>query len=180
MANKVFIATSLDGYIADTSESGVEWLSAFPASENAPDTFGDFMQSIDALVMGRNTFETVVSFGLEAWVYTKPVYVLSNTLTKVPSGYEEKAFIVKGSVEEVVEKLEKKGHKDLYIDGGKTIQAFLEKNLIDEMSISIVPILLGKGVKLFGALEKPIKFEFKHSQNLYSGIIMNTYTRANS
>ena len=90
MSNIVFIATSLDGYIAD-KEGGLDWLHSVPNPDNHDMGFSAIMERVDALVMGRNTLDVVLGFGGE-WPYSKPVFVLSNTMDKVPEGYEDKVL----------------------------------------------------------------------------------------
>lgn len=175
MANIVFIATSLDGYIADKN-GGLDWLQSVPNPDNIDMGFAPLMERVDALVMGRNTLEVVLSFGVE-WPYSKPVFVLSNTLTKVPAGYEDKVFLVKGELKEVVQNLNEQGYKDLYIDGGKTIQSFLKQDLIDEMSITTIPVLLGGGSPLFGELDTMQSFKLVESQIHLDAIVQTTYQR---
>ena len=106
-ANKVFIATSLDGFIAD-KDGGIGWLDTFPEINNIDTGYVDFTTGIDALVMGRSTFETVCGFDMD-WPYTKPVFVLSNRMTSIPKEYEEKAVLVKGDLREIIEKIHNKG-----------------------------------------------------------------------
>jgi dihydrofolate reductase len=175
MANIIFIATSLDGYIADKN-GGLDWLQSVPNPDNIDMGFAPLMERVDALVMGRNTLEVVISFGVE-WPYSKPVFVLSNTLTKVPAGYEDKVFLVKGELKEVVQNLNEQGYKDLYIDGGKTIQSFLKEGLIDEMSITTIPVLLGGGSPLFGELDMMQFFKLVQSQVHLDAIVQTTYQR---
>ncbi len=161
--NKVFIATSIDGYIADKN-GGIDWLHSIPNPDGDDMGYASFMDEIDALVMGRNTFDTVCSFDID-WPYTKPVFVLSRSLNEIPEKYAGKAFLVKGTLTEILEEIHSKGHQDLYIDGGSTIQSFLREGLIDTMIITQIPILLGGGTRLFGDLESPQKFkcvETKH------------------
>ncbi|HID8295060.1 TPA: dihydrofolate reductase family protein [Proteus mirabilis] len=88
MANIVFIATSLDGYIADR-QGKLDWLYSIPNPDNIDTGFITLMEKIDALVMGRNTLDTILSFNCD-WPYTKPVFVLSNSMTTVPNGYNGK------------------------------------------------------------------------------------------
>lgn len=175
MSNIVYIATSLDGYIADKN-GGVDWLHEIPNPEDSDMGFGDLMNRIDALVMGRNTFDMVLSFGCD-WPYSKPVFVLSNSLTQVPAGYEDRVFLVKGSIEEVVASIHKLGYRHLYIDGGKTIQNFLNADLIDEMIITTIPVLLGGGTPLFGALVEPLRFTYVRSEKLLDCLVKNYYLR---
>lgn len=174
--NKVFIATSIDGYIAD-SEGGIDWLNSIPNPNNDDMGYNDFMNSIDALIMGRITFETVCSFDIE-WPYEKPVFVLSNSLKSIPKEYEGKVFLVQGGLKDVVDEVKKKGYNNLYIDGGKTIQSFLKEDLIDEMTISIIPIVLGNGIPLFGAQSKSLKFECISSKIYLNKIVQNVFSRS--
>jgi dihydrofolate reductase len=173
--NMVFIATSLDGYIADRN-GGLEWLQSVPNPENQDMGYVDFINRVDAIVMGRNTFETVCSFDCE-WPYSKPVFVLSNFLNEVPEKYEDKVQMVKGSVAEVLEQIHNKGFKQLYIDGGVTIQNFLKEDLIDELIITRIPILLGGGIRLFGELPKELAFEHIASKVYLDAVVQDSYLR---
>jgi len=174
MTNTAYIATSLDGYIA-AADGGIDWLIAVPNPEGSDYGFAEFMSRIDALVMGRNTFEKVLTFS--EWVYEKPVFVLSNTLKNVPEHLADKAFIVSGDLNELVETLNAKGYKNLYIDGGKTIQSFLQLDRIDELIITTIPVLLGRGISLFGDLPAALSFEHKET-TVHSGqLVMSRYTR---
>ncbi len=175
MSNIVFIATSLDGYIADKN-GGVDWLHAVPNPEGNDMGYAKHVDSIDALVMGRNTLDMVLSFGID-WPYSKPVFVLSNTITSVPEGYEDKVFLVKGELKDVLDEIHTKGFNNLYIDGGVTIQNFLKEDLIDEMIITTIPVLLGGGSLLFGDLEQPLNFKFVKSEIFLRAIVQNHFVR---
>ena len=94
--NSIYIATSLDGYIADKN-GGLEWLDSIPIPENEDMGYVAFTNRIDALVMGRNTFETVLGFDVE-WPYKKPVFVLSDSLTEIPESHKSKAHLLKGTL----------------------------------------------------------------------------------
>lgn len=172
MSNKIYIAVSLDGYIADKNGS-VDWLSMIPTVEETQNDFVDFMNGIDCLVMGRNTFETVKSFGGE-WPYSKKVFVLSNSMESIPNGYEDKIELIKGLPSEIVQSLHTKGYENLYIDGGKTIQSFLNEDLIDEMIISTIPVLLGGGKSLFGKLPDSKVFQTVDTK-IVSGLFTQTH-----
>ena len=175
MSNIVFIATSLDGYIAD-KDGGVDWLHSIPNPENLDMGYVELNDRIDALVMGRKTFEKVCSFDCD-WPYSKPVFVLSNSMKSIPDGYKGKVESIKGSLSEVMESIHQKGYKHLYVDGGVTVQSFLNEDLIDEMIITVIPILLGGGIRLFGEL--PIQMEFEHvkTEVFLSAIVQNHYRR---
>lgn len=173
--NSVFIATSLDGYIADKN-GDIDWLHSIPNPNNDDMGYVEFTQDIDALVMGRTTFETVCGFDID-WPYKKPVFVLSNTLSKIPESHKGKAFLAKGSLTEILEHIHQKGYHRLYIDGGTTIQSFLKEDLIDEMLITVIPIVLGGGSPLFSELPKGMEFEFIDSKVFLNQLTQNHYKR---
>lgn len=176
MTNTVYIATSLDGFIADKNNQ-VDWLHQVPTPTGDDCGFSEFIQGIDALVMGRNTFEVVLSFDCD-WPYSKPVFVLSNTLQQVPEKLKDKVFLVKGELKELVENLNKQGFKHLYIDGGKTIQGFLQQDLIDVLIITTIPVLLGGGISLFGELKAPLKFKHVKANRYLDCLVQNHFIRA--
>ncbi|MBT3362577.1 MAG: dihydrofolate reductase [Chloroflexi bacterium] len=174
MTNHVYIATSLDGYIA-TSDGGLDWLNQIPNPQKSDFGYAEFNSRIDAIVMGRITFEKVLTFGI--WPYDKPVFILSTTLTELPDTMVGKAEIVNGDLHELIKRLKKRGYNNLYIDGGRTIQNFLQEDLIDEMIITRVPILLGDGVPLFGKITQNIKFKHKKTEILNNYLAKSSYTR---
>jgi len=173
--NKVFIATSLDGKIADKN-GGIDWLHSIPNPNNNDMGYGEFFSQIDALVMGRITFETVCGFDMD-WPYQKPVFVLSNSLTNVPEEYKGKAEIAHGSLQEILNNIHKRACNSLYIDGGKTIQSFLQEDLIDEMTITTIPYLLGGGIPLFSELPKRLDFECVDSKIYLEQVVQNHFVR---
>ena len=154
--NYVYIAQSLDGYIAGPNGE-LEWLEQVDNPDKSDFGFSAFVDSIDALVMGRNTYEKVLSFGF--WPYQKPVFVMSRTLTHIAPELTDKAFLLNTTPQEAVEALKSKGHNSLYIDGGLLIQSFLREGLIDEMIITTFPVLLGDGIRLFGALPSQLNLK---------------------
>ena len=173
--NKVFIATSLDGYIADKN-GGIDWLDTFPEINEIDTGYTAFTDDIDALVMGRSTFEKVLSFGIE-WPYHKPVFVLSNALSQIPEELTGKVHLVKGSLQTILAQIHEAGYFQLYIDGGAVIQNFLKEDLIDEMTITIIPVLLGEGISLFGELSKPLNFECKKTTLFFDKVVQNHFQR---
>lgn len=112
--NMVFIAKSLDGYIADKNR-GLDWLNSIPNPDNLDMGYSKFSERVDAIVMGRLTFETVCSFDID-WPYKVPVFVLSRTLESIPTDYKDKAELVKGLLSEILENIHIKGYHRLYID----------------------------------------------------------------
>jgi len=173
--NVVFIGASLDGFIAD-KDGGLDWLQSIPNPENSAMGYHAFMEGVDALIMGRKTFEMVCSFEGD-WPYTKQVFVLSSTLNKIPEALEGKVSLLQGSLAVVLEIIHKKGYHTLYIDGGSTIQQFLREDLIDELIITTIPVLLGGGVPLFSDLPKELMFEHVKSSLFLGEIVQNHYRR---
>jgi len=172
----VYIATSLDGFIA-RENGALDWL---PGSDGETDPNGEdygyhaFMDSVDALVMGRNTFEMVLSFG--PWSYgDKRVIVLSSKPIQIPDNLASTVESKTCSPTELVEELAEQGLQHLYIDGGKTIQGFLNAGLIQEFIISKIPVLIGTGIPLFGPLNKDTKLRHIQTLTFENGIVQNKY-----
>ena len=174
-ANKVFIATSLDGYIAD-NDGGIDWLHSVPNPDGLDLGYLSFMTDIDAIVMGRNTFETVCGFDIE-WPYKVPVFVLSNSMKEVAPKYRLYAQIVTGSLRTVVNEIHQMGYYQLYIDGGSTITGFLKADMIDEMTITTIPILLGTGIPLFSNIDQRLKFKCIYTDILLDTMVQSTFIR---
>jgi dihydrofolate reductase len=166
MKCSVFIATSTDGFIAK-KDGSVDWLhasgnAAADMGEQADMGFADYLSSIDCLIMGRKCMEVIASMNLtpEQWPYgDNRIIVLSNTLKQAPDNIKDKVEIYSGDLRTLVSALDSDGYKHAYIDGGITIQAFINLGLIDEMTITRAPVLLGEGIPLFGTTKKDIKLE---------------------
>ena len=170
MKASVFIATSLDGFIA-REDGGLDWL---PADGGEPHGYTEFIATVDALVIGRKTLETVLGF--DAWPYgTKPVVVLSTTLSAVTVPDGAVCEVMAGTPQEVVARLAHRGMKHLYIDGGVTIQGFLEAGLIQRLIITRIPVLLGRVIPLFGPLSHDIRLEHVGTRSYPSGLVQSEY-----
>ncbi|WP_426427557.1 dihydrofolate reductase family protein [Pseudomonas palmensis] len=145
----VFIAASIDGFIA-RPDGDIEWLHR-PDYETAVlngVTYEQFIAGVDALVMGRKTLDKVLSF--PEWPYAGiPVIVLSNRPVDMSAHPQANVEVLAGDVTDIVEQLAARGLKHLYIDGGQTLQAFLQAGLIDELIITRIPVLLGQDIALF-------------------------------
>lgn len=172
--NVVYVATSLDGFIARVDGS-LDWLENVddqPAIENE---FTEFLKNIDAIIMGRKTFETVLNF--ECWPYNKPVFVLSNTMKELPSKLMNFVEIVNGDLNDILTDFRTRGYRNIYVDGGKTIQSFLMEDLIDDMIISTVPIILGRGISLFGETKTEKMFKCIKIKLISPYLIQHHYIR---
>lgn len=147
-----FLGMSLDGFIAGT-EGDVSWLDEIPAPTENDMGFTALMDSIDALVMGRTTFEFVANFD-GPWPYTKPVVVMSSSLSEVPAHALDTELTTK-LPEQLCAELEERGWSKLYVDGGAVVGSFHDAGLLNELIVTVVPVVLGDGVKLMGGLVEP-------------------------
>ena len=174
MSASVFIATSLDGFIA-RPDGALDWL---PVDGGEPHGYNEFIAGIDAIVIGRKTYETVLAFN--AWPYgQKQVVVLStrpSELVAPPS--EAVCHMMSGTPQEVVAWLAKRGLERLYIDGGVTVQRFLAAELIERVIITRIPVLLGQGIPLFGPLTRDIRLEHVGTRSYPSGLVQSEYAIA--
>ncbi len=173
MTNYVYIAQSIDGYIAGPNGE-LDWLDDIDNPENNDFGFAKFMKQIDAIVMGKNTFEKVQSFGM--WPYSKPVYVVSSSLNRIPESLNERAYLINSTPSEIISTLNEKGFTNLYIDGGLLIQSFLASELIDKLIITTIPVLLGKGVSLFGRFDERVKLKLESSEVLVNQLVKSEYS----
>lgn len=166
----VFIATSLDGFIA-RPDGTFDFLSIV---EEADQDYGfaEFFASVDALVIGRNTYETALAF--PEWPYAgKRCIVLTHR--EAPSLHGEQFFA--GEAGALVEQLGLFGAQRLYVDGGAVIRDFLAAGLIDDLTISIIPTLLGRGIPLFGAEVPELRLTLESSESYPSGLVQLRYAR---
>jgi dihydrofolate reductase len=176
----VYIATTLDGFIARPN-GDLDWLPGSQEGESQNNEtiaeeygYQELMDSVDTLVMGRHTYETVLSFG--QWSYgTKRVVVLSSTLSQKSDERPKTVEVRSGSPAELIKTLAATGAKHLYIDGGKTIQGFLNAGFIQEIIITRIPILIGKGIRLFGPLNKDVKLQHIETCSYDNGIVQSKY-----
>jgi dihydrofolate reductase len=175
MTNIVYIATSMDGYIAD-SQGGIDWLESVPAPPDDDLGWEDFICRVDALVMGRISFESVIGFDV-GWPYPVPGIILSSTMKSAPKELADHVTFAQGSPEQIVSRAADLGYANLYIDGGKTIQRFLQADLIDELIVTEIPILLGGGIPLFGGLDQSLMFELVETKVLLNQLVKKHHKR---
>ncbi|MGQ3887586.1 dihydrofolate reductase family protein [Legionella sp. CNM-1927-20] len=171
----VFIALSLDGFIA-RKDGAIDWL--MKANTQAASTedggYHSFIQTVDALVMGRESFAKVLTF--EQWPYGNlPVIVLSSKPILIPKHLQDKVSNSSETPKALVKRLADQGFSHLYIDGGITIQRFLAENLIHELTITITPVLIGSGRSLFGYLSHDIQLKHMETKNLSGGFVQIKY-----
>lgn len=169
----IFIATSLDGFIARTDGS-IDWLT--PNGADAEDHgFMPFFSQMDGIIMGRGTYEKVCTFG--DWPFDKPVIVLSRSLegSTLPSDQDGKVKIWNCSPAEALERVAKEGWARAYVDGGKLIQSFMREGLIADIILTRIPIILGAGLPLFGALPEALPLNHIKTSSFPSGLVQSTY-----
>lgn len=169
----VYIATSLDGYVAGTDHR-LDWLMKQP-TEGEEQGYDEFMESVDGLVMGRGSYETVLGFG--EWPYKKPVFVMSKTVSQsdVPTALQDSVHITDLDPAELMQSLGEKGWSRAYIDGGRVVQSFVRASLIDDFIITTVPVLIGDGVRLFGEIKNDIDLDFVSLKSFPSGLVQAKY-----
>jgi dihydrofolate reductase len=172
----VFLGMSVDGFIARL-DGDLSWLTGGTDAGGAPDDgaggdfgFGDFVSGIDALVMGRSTYEVIAP--LDEWPYQgKPVHVLSTTLSP---GVDPR-ITVHDSFDEAVAALTAAGYRRVYVDGGRTVHAFLRAGLISDLTLSRVPMLIGTGHTPFGELAADVPLEHVGTRTFPGGMVQSTY-----
>ena len=173
MKTTVYVGTSLDGFIS-RKDGDIDWLVKYQNKE-VHESYNEFISRIDAMVIGRGTYEKVLSF--PEWPYEKKVFVLSTSLKQIPGTLNEKATLVAMKPAALLNYLSDKGFSNIYVDGGKVIQSFLKEDLIDELIITRVPELIGTGIPLFGYLDNDLRFEHIKT-NIYSdGLVKSQYER---
>ena len=172
MKASVFVGISLDGFMARTNGE----LDFLPPGGGEPHGYDEFMATVDALVIGRNTFDTVLAF--DPWPYgKKPVFVLSTrALPPAPPGSVVEHL--SGAPAEIVSLLAARGIQHIYVDGGITIQRFLQAGLIERLIVTRVPVLIGTGIPLFGPLQSDIILRHVRTQQYASGLVQSEYAVA--
>ncbi|MCE3044648.1 dihydrofolate reductase family protein [Legionella sp. 16cNR16C] len=170
----IFIATSLDGFIA-RDDGSIDWLMKAngPVPSGEDGGYKEFISMVDGLIMGRNSFETVLSF--DTWPYGElPVVVMSSNPIEIPAQLKHVSTSSETPTE-LVRRLTDEGFKHLYIDGGITVQNFIAAHLIHELTITIAPVLLGSGRSLFGPLMQDLELEHSETRCIGGGFVQLKY-----
>lgn len=173
MKCSVYIATSLDGFIA-RANGELDWL---PQQAEAGEDYGyqAFSDSVDVLIIGRRSYEAVLTFA--GWPYAgKRVVVLTSSPGSLPAPPAEDVEALSLPPREVVARLEAVGARHAYVDGGQTIRRFLRDGLIDEITITTIPILIGSGLPLFGALDHDVRLRHAETRSYPSGLVQSRYS----
>ena len=173
MNTLVYIGKSLDGFIA-RKDGDITWLESF-GNDEAIQAYEQFMSRIDAIVIGRGTFEKVLTF--PSWPYDKKVFVLSNSIKQAPDNLNGKVAVLSVKPKELLDYLTKKGFSSIYVDGGKVIQEFLKEGLVNELIISTAPVLIGNGIPLFGTLTNDLQFKHLRTEIQSNGLVRSYYER---
>lgn len=174
MKASVYIATSLDGFIA--RENGeLDWLPV-PGEDGTNEDYGykEFIDTVDFLVMGRHTYEKALTFG--RWPYeNRSVIVLSSRPVSIPESIKHFVESMSCSPSDLIGRLAERGARHLYVDGGRTIQSFLNAGLIQQLIITTVPVLIGSGIPLFGPLKRDIQLRHIETRQFDSGLVQSKY-----
>ncbi|HSE49162.1 MAG TPA: dihydrofolate reductase family protein [Terriglobales bacterium] len=169
MKASAFVGVSVDGFLA-RPDDGLDFLET---GEQEPHGFNEFFRSVDALLIGRRTYEVVLGFG--GWFYGKKrVYVLSSKPLK-PAPKKAVVERLSGDPHQVVAQLEARGAKHVYVDGGQVIQSFLRAGLIDRLILTRVPVLIGQGIPLFGPLSHDIRLRAVKTRQYKGGLVQTEY-----
>ena len=169
MTVSVFVGTSVDGFIARPNGA----LDFLPPGGGEPHGYNEFIATVDAIVIGRKTFETVLA--MESWPYAdKRVVVLSSHPVDI-SGARGVVEQMAGPPAEVVSQLAASGAQHLDVDGGITIQGFLRAGLVQRLTITRVPVLIGDGVPLFGSVPCDVRLRHVATRHYPSGLVQSEY-----
>lgn len=170
MRISVFVGTSVDGFIARRNGD----LDFLPPGGGEPHGYDEFIATVDAIVIGRNTFETVAGF--PAWPYGgKRVVVLSSRPVESTTANGGVVEHMAGTPADIVSRLADTGAQHLYVDGGITIQRFLRAGLVRRLVVTRVPVLIGEGIPLFGSLAADIRLQHIATRSWPGGMVQSEY-----
>lgn len=170
----LFIAMSLDGYIAD-EHGKVGWLNGQDMNVENADTYSVFVRDVDTVIMGWDTYHQIVTeLSPAEWIYAG---LTSYVITHRKLSSKKEIFFTGKGPSDLVRELKSKEGKGIWICGGANIvQQFVQNDLIDEYYISVIPTILGSGIRLFGTMPDEIKLRLISTQT-YNGIVGLVYAR---
>jgi dihydrofolate reductase len=169
MKASVFVGTSLDGFMA-RSDGALDFLPPGGGEEHG---YTAFMATVDALIIGRKTYETVLAF--ESWPYGDKLVVVLSTRALAPAPAGARVERMEGNPREIFERLDARGIRHAYVDGGVTIQGFLREGLIQRLTVTRVPVLIGTGAPLFGPIGRDIRLSHLGTRHYPSGLVTSEY-----
>jgi dihydrofolate reductase len=164
----VFIAVSVDGYIA-RPDGSLDWLDSVQ-QEGEDYGYKSFFDSVDALVVGRKTYDTALGF--DTWPYAGKRCIV---FTRRPVDARRNEEVFAGEPKALVERLARDGVRRVYVDGGDVIRQFLESRLIDDLTLSVIPVMLGSGIRLFGGGEPEGGLVLEEARSFASGLAQLRY-----
>jgi len=171
----LYIAASIDGYIA-RKNGALDWLENLPNPDNTDHGYLDFLSDVDAIVMGRKTYNELIGFDIE-WPYKgiNSYIISSNTNLNILS---PDTFLLNTDIEDFIKKLKLTGEKSIWlVGGGQLVSYFLNQNLIDKIILSVAPVILGEGIALFDSKTLETQWELENVEKFNTGIVSLTYTK---
>jgi dihydrofolate reductase len=176
LKTSVFIAASLDGFIA-REDGDIDWLGAGSGEASDPSEdygYAAFAATVDVMIMGRGTYEKVLTF--DGWPYgPMKVVVLGSQPLVIPDHLADRVEVMHATPDDVVSELTRRGYRHAYVDGGRTIQGFLASGLLDRLIVTRIPILLGSGRPLFGSLPQDVRLRHVRTRDYPSGLVQSEY-----
>ena len=172
----IFIGTSLDGFIA-REDGDIGWLRSINKKATPGEDFGfnSFLESVDLIVMGRKTFEQVIAFNDWPYKDTKIIVLTSNDI-EIPEKLNKTVTTSNTlSSAQLIKELSNQSINHIYVDGGTVIHDFLSAGLVDEITVTIVPILIGKGKSFSGLLPKDLYLQALKTTVYHFGFVQNKY-----
>ena len=173
MTGHVFLGVSLDGFVARLDHR-LDWLTKHEAT-GEDHGYDAFMAAVDGIIMGSGSFRTVLTFG--EWPYRKPVMVMSRSMTPrdIPPALAERVRVTDLGPRELMQALRRQGWSRAYVDGGRVVQSFIRDGLIEDLVLTIVPILIGTGIRPFGEIGSDIDLELTGTTPFPSGLVQVRY-----
>lgn len=170
-----YLGMSLDGFIAGPNGE-LDWLERVDKIEGEDFGYAEFMASVDALIMGRRTYDAVANMGI-GWPYALPVIVMSSSVTEVREDFPL-CEVSANTPREMIAEAERRGWSKLYIDGGLVVSSFLNEGLLDELIVSILPVALGRGTALFAGLNENQWLTHEATKTFDNGMVQLRYSKA--